>query len=147
VDFADSGDAFLRYKPADLEVVVILTDERLNSNVKRSEMNIPAPIVTAAIQPVWDVNAKTASVEKLELSAYPNPTSDRVWIQCNQAIKQILVSDIQGKVQQAIETFDSNSNTKNLGSIDLSSMVPGVYLITVVDTSNSKQTIRIIKGY
>ena len=147
VDFADSGDAFLRYKPADLEVVVILTDERLNSNVKRSEMNIPAPIITAAIQPVWDVNAKTASVEKLELSAYPNPTSNLVWIQCNQVIKKIVITDIQGKIQQTMEAFDSNSNTKNLASIDLSSMVPGVYLISVLDTTNSQQTIRIVKGY
>ncbi|MFM1792178.1 MAG: hypothetical protein RLZZ252_532 [Bacteroidota bacterium] len=147
VDFADSGDAFLRYKPADLEVVVIVTDDRLNSISKRAEMNIPAPIVTAAIQPVWDVNANIAAVQKLELSAYPNPTSDRVWIKCNQAIKQIVVTDIQGKVQETLNVFDLNSNHENLASIDLGSKAAGVYLITVLDTMNRKQTMRIVKGY
>lgn len=147
VDFADSGEAFLRYKPADLEVVVVVTDDRYKSVWKRSEMEATAPIITAAIQPVWDVAARITDMPRLELLAYPNPTSDYLWIQSNHSIKQVIVADIQGKIQESMSGIATSSGSNREVQISLESAVPGVYLITVIDTSNNKQTLRVIKGY
>ena len=143
VDFADSGDAFLRYKPADLEVVLVVTDDRLKSKYKRLESNVMAPMVTATIQPLWDVLAKNQHFESAaRLVAYPNPSNEYLKVESGNRIQSAEVLDMSGKVQNL--TF--NRRTYNEIEFNTTPLVPGLYLVRVVDSRNQAQTIRFVKS-
>jgi len=142
IDFADSGDAFLRYKPADLEVVVLVTDDRIKSMDKNSGWNVSAPIVSATIQPVWDVLASVDQKTKTTLNAYPNPSTGNLWLSANRDINNFEIMDMRGQLQH-VQALRSSNKTILLNTETLK---PGLYIIAVMDANNQRQTLRFIKG-
>ena len=89
-------------------------------------------------KPVWGT-CPTASVDdqnQLDISIYPNPTSDIVYIDGNYSQLKVVVYDILGKA----------SNEKSItNSIDISQLEKGVYILQLSD-GVKLTTQRIIKN-
>lgn len=77
---------------------------------------------------------------KLDIKAYPNPTSDYVYIRNNSPIKEIQLFDINGKLVY------SNNNQNELVKIDLMNVHTGAYIVRVIDNNSVKTTkINVVK--
>ena len=88
--------------------------------------------------PVWGI-CPTASVEdqnQLDISIYPNPTSDIVYFDGNYSQLKVVVYDILGK--QVIKESITNS-------VDISQLEKGVYILQLSD-GTKLTTQRIIKN-
>jgi PKD repeat protein len=72
---------------------------------------------------VGDIGMDEAS--PLKLMIYPNPVKDKVFFQANWIIPDISIFDVFGKC-----TVKARINMKS-GSIDLSSLIPGVYILNI----------------
>jgi len=74
-----------------------------------------------------DPNVAVTEIQKEQWLVYPNPASDKVWIKSDflESIQTILLTDIQGKTVASIDR-----NRWNKGSIDVSKLENGVYLLT-----------------
>ncbi len=72
---------------------------------------------------------------KQEIMIYPNPANQEITIQGDIDIQSVCILDVQGK-----QVLTATSST-----IDISSLVPGVYLVEIVLTNNSSQKRKIIK--
>lgn len=79
-------------------------------------------------------------IEELEpmVKVFPNPVKDKVYIQSNTDIKQVVLTDLAGK---ALISESSRSNNENL---DVSSISPGIYLLKLdFDTGVETSLIRV----
>jgi hypothetical protein len=74
-----------------------------------------------------NVEEVAALVGQYEFEVYPNPTSDRIFIQANKALGPIRVFDISGK---PVHLIDPSYNTEVM-EVDLSDLPNGMYLIQV----------------
>jgi len=101
-----------------------------------SDFSTESPLIESN-KPVWG-SCSTASVEdqnQLNVSIYPNPTSDIVNIEGNYSQLKVVVYDILGK--QVIKESITNS-------IDISQLEKGVYILQLSDGAKLT-TQRIIK--
>ena len=102
-----------------------------------SNFSIDSPLAESN-KPVWG-NCPTASVDdqnQLDISIYPNPTSDIVFIEGNYSQLKVVVYDILGK--QVMNKSITNS-------IDISQLEKGVYILQLSDGAKLT-TQRIIKN-
>lgn len=71
----------------------------------------------------------TATEEAFEpnptLLLYPNPTSDQVFYQSSEDITELIISDLNGKIQKNKRVFERN------GMLELSNLPAGIYLVQV----------------
>ena len=74
-------------------------------------------------------------VDNTTFSVYPNPTSDRLTISCNEAVREVSVMDITGRTVMTL----SNTN-----SIDVRALATGVYMLRVA-TENGVATQKFVK--
>ena len=88
--------------------------------------------------PVWGTCPSLGidDLNQLDISIYPNPTSDTVYINSSSSQLKVVVFDILGK--QVL-------NKPNTNSVDVSSLSKGVYFIKVSDGINSS-TKRFVKN-
>jgi len=94
--------------------------------------------LTESNKPVWGT-CPTAGVDdqnQLDISIYPNPTSDIVYIDGNYTQLKVVVYDILGK--QVMNKFTTNT-------IDISHLEKGVYMLQLSD-GVKLSTIKIIKN-
>ena len=71
---------------------------------------------------------------------YPNPVNDRLYIETESEIEEVVVYDVYGRIQNL-----RNSETQKLGnSIDVSNLNSGVYFVKVV-TANGEVVKRFVK--
>ncbi|MFN5910941.1 MAG: T9SS type A sorting domain-containing protein, partial [Bacteroidota bacterium] len=77
-------------------------------------------------------------IVKTDISVYPNPTRDNVYVSMTAETAVFEVIDGQGKVLQT-------SVISNNGQIDLSSYTPGVYVIRI-NTGNESSIHRVVKN-
>ena len=89
-------------------------------------------------KPVWGTCPSLGidDLNQLDISVYPNPTSDTVYINSSSSQLKVVVFDILGK--QVL-------NKPNTNSVDVSSLSKGVYFIKVSDGINSS-TKRFVKN-
>lgn len=74
--------------------------------------------------------------------AYPNPTDDVVYLQCvagNSALSQVRVHDVYGRTLSVIAVDG------DVTAIDLSTFVPGVYVLRVWNDGKAGQTMKVVK--
>ena len=106
------------------------------------------PILKAAVTNAPDANTSVPSLEKEDISVYPNPFTDRVQIDCNQAVEGEIcfqLVDMGGKtvfsktINQAkgVSKFDLDLNGINLK--------PGNYLLNVKNGQNTFPSVKVIK--
>ena len=69
---------------------------------------------------------------------YPNPVNDRLYIEAETEVKEVVVYDVYGRQQTTV-------NGQQTSSIDISNLNSGVYFIKVV-TENGEAVKRIIKN-
>lgn len=75
------------------------------------------------------------------VSVYPNPTKDIVYIDSDIPIKKATITDVLGK---AIKQVDSR--LEGLKEITLNDISEGLYFLTIESDANQKKTIRIVKN-
>lgn len=77
----------------------------------------------------------TNEFENAAFTVFPNPVVDQLNIKSNEAVNNVSVYDVTGKLLQSVQ------NTK---SIDMSSYNSGVYFVEVT-IGNSTQTVKVLK--
>jgi hypothetical protein len=77
---------------------------------------------------------------QLQVTLYPNPVSDVLYINSMDIINKVSVYDIQGKVIKTVSGLNSNTS-----EINLSSLQNGVYFISVVSENGEKLTRKVVK--
>lgn len=80
--------------------------------------------------------AGTANVNKNNISVYPNPFADILKVSDVKNVKSILVSDASGRKVTTLKPAEE---------LNLSSLSPGIYLITLQMNDGSLKTIKAIK--
>ena len=91
---------------------------------------------------VYTVVVEDDAIEEMNASfnVYPNPVNDRLYIEAETEIEEVVIYDIYGRVQNL-----RNSETQKLrNSIDVSEFNSGVYFVKVV-TENGEAVQRFIK--
>ena len=77
---------------------------------------------------------------KKEMTIYPNPTSNKIYIQhLPHTIQRVIIKDITGKIIYSDHTISNNS-------IDLSSFKTGVYILTFKMENGETMNKRIVKN-
>ncbi len=71
---------------------------------------------------------------------YPNPASDKIYINAQKSINFIILYDGSGK-----QVYKSSSEEQGMQSIDMAGMAPGVYTLRISYTDNSVSISQIIK--
>jgi len=76
---------------------------------------------------------------KLQVSVYPNPANEQIFVSLNSAVKmvQVVISNLSGKALISTEITADNK-------VDVSSLPIGMYLLTIVTNSGS-ETVKFIK--
>lgn len=109
--------------------------EQLKAGEDRLIEEIPAPC-----------NTSTTSAP-IEFSVYPNPCKDIIHISANSGSEKescvVKVMSIQGK-QLIVEKASINELGQLYGKVDVSSLTPGVYLLSVQEP-NTRRLIRFVK--
>lgn len=91
-----------------------------------------APIETNLASTVFQSLSVSENVIDNSVSVYPNPTSDKVVVKSNNAIKSIQLFDVQGRL---LFTRMAAELTEN---IDLTSKATGLYFMKIVTTQGIK---------
>ena len=130
------------------ETILLNTITELNYN----DENLISGTYTYSVRPVYeDCNGATVSqevafcegVEEMfvpNVKIYPNPVNDKVYIETEVEIKEIVVYDVYGRIQNL-----SNSATQQLSnSVDVSNLNSGIYFLKV-KTENGNIVKRIVK--
>ena len=90
----------------------------------------------------YTIVIKDDAVEELNASfnIYPNPVEDRLYIEAETEIEEVVIYDIYGRVQNL-----RNSETQKLrNSIDVTNLNSGVYFVKVV-TEKGEAVQRFVK--
>ena len=112
--------------------MVIAYTNRISSNENQQW-------VFTKIEPIEEPSAKNSIAAKFDVTVYPNPFKNKLFIQTNQAILKklkITIYDLNGEIKLAL----LNQNRM----IDLSDLQPGIYILKLQDQNLSK-VFRIIK--
>jgi hypothetical protein len=76
----------------------------------------------------------------LQVTLYPNPVSDVLYINSMDIINKVSVYDIQGKVIKTVSGLNSNTS-----EINLSSLQNGVYFVSITSENGGVLTQKIVK--
>ena len=80
-------------------------------------------------------------IEKTELTIYPNPTKNELFIKTDLQIKKIEICDLSGR---NVKIFSTTSVQNGVQTISLSSLLKGIYLVKVY-TDNGITVSKIVK--
>lgn len=80
------------------------------------------------------LSVNDASIAQIKM--FPNPTQNVAFIQTEQSLKSVVLSNVKGEV---ISTKLQNN------AIDLTSFATGIYFVTIETTNNQKATYKLIK--
>ena len=101
----------------------------------------PGGFTNEGIVVVFENQSLVSSVEDLrisEISYYPNPTTDRLWISAVEEIERLEIFTIVGQSIQQITLSDRTID------LDMSDLAVGTYLITM-ELASSLETIKVVK--
>ena len=96
--------------------------------------------ITLADEPEPEVPGEGVEENAASFNVYPNPVNDRLYIEAETEIEEVVVYDVYGRVQNL-----RNSETQKLrNSIDVTNLNSGIYFVKVV-TANGETVKRFIK--
>ncbi|MGI8950874.1 MAG: T9SS type A sorting domain-containing protein [Chitinophagaceae bacterium] len=79
------------------------------------------------------------------ISVYPNPAKTNATVVFNTTGKYtLIVTDFSGKILQT-KSGISSIKQQNFMQLNVSNYAPGMYLITIIDEKNKKQTLKLNK--
>jgi hypothetical protein len=129
-----STGAKVRYTSATSKHMYIRADNSAptgNGTVSSYRPNIKISITTSS-QSSTDVTEEAIEQNNVIISAYPNPTKDRVTIKSNGTVKSIDVYSITGaKIYSKPNVSDNGEN-----DLDLTEYQSGIYIVVVNDGIN-----------
>ena len=76
-------------------------------------------------------------LEEFNISVYPNPVVDELYIQSDETIEQVIVQDVNGR--------EISISSENFQTLDFKSMDSGVYFVTFQTITSKSKTVKIIK--
>lgn len=131
VEVAANDDALFAITPNEnYDIEDVLVDGV--SIGKVDEYNFEKVSEDHSIKVVFALKQDVGTVDRASAVAYPNPTSGKVYINIREAGKSIQVFDITGRMLKEVGLDD--------GSIDLSDVPQGIYLLKV-----EEQSIKVVK--
>lgn len=75
-----------------------------------------------------------------KISIYPNPSKENLFINSKIRVNKIIISDVSGK-----EIYVSNENFIDTKKLPVSSLLKGLYFLTILDENLNKSTYKFIK--
>ena len=88
---------------------------------------------------VQETGASTPSLDLANLSVYPNPVSDILYIDYIENISNLTVYDLSGRSVKSIKTNNSNN------SMDVSDLKSGTYLLRIETENKNVSSVKFIK--
>lgn len=86
-----------------------------------------------------DIVTSSKTIGSGELSVYPNPATDHIFIESNnELVKEVLIKDMLGKTLKVV------NETTTINNIDISSLPVGTYLIEI-ETENTTYINQVVK--
>ncbi|MGB4929585.1 MAG: T9SS type A sorting domain-containing protein, partial [Chitinophagales bacterium] len=84
-------------------------------------------------------------LEKNAINLFPNPASDKVYItsDINLSGATITIADISGKIIKT-ELTESISTGLNYYQVDISNLIPGIYLMNIIDKSGNISSRKVV---
>lgn len=79
----------------------------------------------------------TADIAKLKLSIHPNPVKDILYIDHDNSVEQVIISDLSGR---QIKTIKLSENKVDVGDLKSAN-----YIVTIIDKEGKQQSSKIIK--
>lgn len=80
------------------------------------------------------------TINSTSLMVYPNPSSDRIHIQCSNNMKSVEVIDMTGRSVQRVDDIGDNNY-----SLNISNLSQALYFVRVIDENNQPIISKIIK--
>lgn len=74
---------------------------------------------------------------KKDINVYPNPTTDYVYINSEIEIKNVIISDLNGRIINDLQFYE---NKMFLGNLD-----NGLYIANIIDVNGNSKSVKIIK--
>ena len=87
-----------------------------------------------------EINTESISENNISLNIYPTPVNDRLYIEAETEIEEVVVYDVYGRVQNL--RISESQNLRN--SIDVSNLKTGIYFVKI-NTEKGNIVKRIIK--
>lgn len=75
----------------------------------------------------------------IDMSVYPNPSTDKVNIRDYKTVNQIIVRDMNGRV-----VYQSRSFARGDGSVDVKSFTPGLYLVHITRMNGTSSVQKVL---
>lgn len=91
----------------------------------------PNPIISG----IWNNKAKN------DISMYPNPFTNTIYINLTRDMKSLVISNLMGQ-----QIYTQDNIDKGLINIDASTLHDGVYFITLTDADNKISTSKLLKN-
>ena len=113
------GSASGALQTDDIQGITVSTCYELSSE---QHENMLGASVYDAIQTDCPANTAIIEAESVNLTIYPNPTSDFITISCDEAIEEVVINAINGS-----EVIRTNSN-----QVDLSALTPSMYFVNIM---------------
>ena len=84
-------------------------------------------------------------MEKNAINLFPNPASDKIYItsDINLSGATITIADISGKIIKT-ELTESISTGLNYYQVDISNLIPGIYLLNIIDKSGNISSRKVV---
>jgi hypothetical protein len=74
---------------------------------------------------------------KKDINVYPNPTTDYLYINSEIEIKNVIISDLNGRIINDLQFYDNKMFLGNLEN--------GLYIANIIDVNGNSQSVKIIK--
>jgi hypothetical protein len=118
-------DHVLMYTPSLSQSVDSIYFTFSSSDVGSFGMNTPAFLAIDDIN--WSVGESISELDQNNFSLYPNPTTNQITIESEVVIKNILITDLNGRIVLEVSALPTKKININLTTIN-----PGVYFLKVV---------------
>ena len=115
--------------PSSGKSYVVLSNDR--NTVNYIEVSYAASLTDSGSFDITGITGKTAGND---LRIYPNPANNQLFVQSEEAISQIRILNVEGRIMQTAQT----------SVLDISGLAKGIYFIQI-ETSKGKYTQKFIK--
>lgn len=132
-DFGDQGIFSFSWPSSEYWKMILLEEDCYVVFRQVINQDIFNPV---SIFPVLKINLSNLNTNGVEVDVlndmkiFPNPARSQIHIETKRTIKAVLVIDLYGNV---LGTY------KNLRTVNISNLIPGIYIIKVIDSNNQSE--------
>ena len=82
----------------------------------------------------------TQDIELVNTTVYPNPMKDKLFIESESEINNVVLRDILGRT-----VIELNDSVNSISEANVSNLGDGIYFITLTAENNHSKTIKLVK--